>query len=43
SASSGGTTFFRLRVHGFADASEARSLCSVLISKNAACYPVTMN
>lgn len=42
-ASSGGSTFYRLRVHGFDDAGDARRLCSALISQNAACYPVTMN
>lgn len=42
-AASGGSTFYRLRVHGFADAGEARRLCSALIAQNAACYPVTMN
>lgn len=40
SAESGGSTFFRLRAHGFADEAEARSFCLSLLEQNAACIPV---
>lgn len=39
-ASIGGKTFFRLRVLGFADLSDARRFCSALVAENAACIPV---
>ncbi|MCW9044142.1 MAG: SPOR domain-containing protein [Pseudopelagicola sp.] len=40
-AQSGGRTFYRLRVMGFADLSDARRLCSALKAQNADCIPVT--
>ena len=39
-AQSGGKTFYRLRAHGFADLSDARRFCSVLMADKAACIPV---
>ncbi|MDF1728449.1 MAG: SPOR domain-containing protein [Sulfitobacter sp.] len=39
-AQSGGRTFYRLRVHGFADIGEARRFCSALVAENADCIPV---
>ena len=39
-ASSGGRTFFRLRVHGFEDLSDARRFCSALVAEGADCIPV---
>lgn len=39
-AMSGGRTFYRLRVHGFADEAEARRFCAVLLAENADCIPV---
>ena len=39
-ASSGGRTFFRLRVHGFDDLSDARRFCSALVAEGADCIPV---
>lgn len=39
-ASSGGRTFYRLRVHGFGDVTEARRFCSALKAQNADCIPV---
>ncbi|GIT90446.1 sporulation protein [Jannaschia pagri] len=41
-ARSGGRDFWRLRVVGFADGSDARRFCSALLAKDAACIPVTM-
>ncbi|MCK0166091.1 SPOR domain-containing protein [Jannaschia sp. S6380] len=41
-ARSGGRDFWRLRVVGFADASDARRFCSELLAKDAACIPVTV-
>lgn len=41
-ARSGGRDFWRLRVVGFADASDARRFCSTLLARDAACIPVTM-
>ncbi|MEM7488714.1 MAG: SPOR domain-containing protein [Pseudomonadota bacterium] len=41
-ANSGGRDFWRLRVVGFDDASEARRFCSTLLARDAACIPVTM-
>jgi hypothetical protein len=40
-ASSGGRTFYRLRVMGFDDLSAARRFCSALVSESADCIPVT--
>ena len=37
-----GIEFYRLRVIGFADRTEARQFCSALISQNADCYPTVM-
>lgn len=39
-ARSGGSAFYRLRVHGFEDEAEARRFCSVLLAENAPCIPV---
>ena len=39
-AQSGGRTFYRLRALGFADLSEARRFCSVLVAGKADCIPV---
>lgn len=39
-ATSGGRTFFRLRVHGFDDLSDARRFCSALVAEGADCIPV---
>ena len=39
-ASSGGKTFYRLRVMGFDDLSDARRFCAALMSGNANCIPV---
>lgn len=39
-AQSGGRTIYRLRVHGFADLSEARRFCATSIEKNVDCIPV---
>ncbi|WP_371154416.1 SPOR domain-containing protein [Jannaschia sp. 2305UL9-9] len=41
-ARSGGRDFWRLRVVGFEDGSEARRFCSALLAKDAACIPVTV-
>ncbi|WP_167766869.1 SPOR domain-containing protein [Jannaschia formosa] len=41
-AQSGGRDFWRLRVVGFADSSDARRFCSALLAKDAACIPVTV-
>ncbi|MEM8850041.1 MAG: SPOR domain-containing protein [Pseudomonadota bacterium] len=41
-ARSGGRDFWRLRVVGFDDASDARRFCSTLLARDAACIPVTM-
>lgn len=40
-ASSGGRVFYRLRVMGFSDLSDARRFCSALVAENADCIPVT--
>ncbi len=40
-ANSGGRHFYRLRVQGFDDLSDARRFCSALLAENAACIPVT--
>lgn len=40
SAESGGRTFYRLRAHGFADETEARTFCLSLLEQNASCIPV---
>lgn len=39
-ATSGGRSFVRLRVHGFADEADARRFCSALLAENADCLPV---
>ncbi len=39
---SGGRVFHRLRAMGFADLSDARRFCSVLLAEEAACIPVVM-
>lgn len=39
-ASSGGKTFYRLRVAGFEDINDARRFCSVLLAAGASCIPV---
>ncbi len=39
-AQSGGRTFYRLRVAGFDDISDARRFCSALLAEKAACIPV---
>ena len=41
-AESGGRTFYRLRADGFADLSDARRFCAVLMAENAACIPVVI-
>ncbi len=41
-ARSGGRDFWRLRVVGFEDASDARRFCSELLARDAACIPVTV-
>jgi len=41
-AESGGRTFYRLRAMGFADLSDARRFCSVLLAEETACIPVVM-
>ena len=41
-ATSGGQTFYRLRADGFADISDARRFCAVLMAENAACIPVVV-
>ncbi|CUH39653.1 Sporulation related domain protein [Jannaschia seosinensis] len=41
-ARSGGRDFWRLRVVGFGDGSDARRFCSALLARNAACIPVTI-
>ncbi|NCQ23811.1 MAG: SPOR domain-containing protein [Rhodobacteraceae bacterium CG17_big_fil_post_rev_8_21_14_2_50_63_15] len=39
-AESGGRTFYRLRVMGFADLSDARRFCSAMVAERAECIPV---
>lgn len=39
-ATSGGRTFYRLRVEGFTDLADARRFCSVLLAEDAPCIPV---
>jgi len=39
-ATSGGKTFYRLRVMGFADLTDARAFCSVLTARGSDCIPV---
>lgn len=39
-AQTGGRTFFRLRAMGFADLSDARRFCAVLVAEGANCIPV---
>lgn len=40
-ATSGGRTFYRLRVTGFEDLNAARRFCSALVSESTDCIPVT--
>lgn len=39
-AHSGGTVFYRLRVHGFEDEAASRRFCAVLLGQNSDCIPV---
>lgn len=39
-AHSGGSVFFRLRAHGFADERDARRFCSALVDQQVDCIPV---
>ena len=39
---SGESTVYRLRVHGFDDATDSRRLCEALIAQNATCHSVLM-
>jgi SPOR domain len=39
-AQSGGEVFYRLRVHGFENLSDARQFCSALLAGQASCIPV---
>jgi hypothetical protein len=39
-AQSGGSTFYRLRAHGFEDESAVRRFCAVLVAENNECIPV---
>lgn len=41
-ATSGGTTFYRLRAEGFDDLAEARRFCSTLLAGKADCIPVEL-
>ena len=41
-ANSGGRDFWRLRVVGFDDSSDARRFCAELLAQDAACIPVTV-
>ena len=41
-ASSGGRVFYRLRVAGFDDLSDARRFCAALVAKDAECIPVVV-
>ncbi|MCB2128328.1 MAG: SPOR domain-containing protein [Rhodobacteraceae bacterium] len=41
-AESGGETFYRLRVEGFADAEDARRFCATLRADNAECVPAVV-
>ena len=38
-ASSGGRTFYRLRVEGFADVTDARRFCAALVAEGTNCIP----
>jgi hypothetical protein len=38
-ATSGGRTFYRLRVHGFDDVASARRFCAALLAEQANCIP----
>ena len=40
SAHSGGSVFYRLRVHGFEDEADSRRFCAVLLGQNNDCIPV---
>lgn len=41
-ASSGGSSFYRLRAHGFEDLAASRRFCAALMAQNAPCIPVTV-
>ncbi len=41
-ASSGGSSFYRLRAHGFDDLAASRRFCAALVAQNTACIPVTV-
>ncbi|MCC5984091.1 MAG: SPOR domain-containing protein [Rhodobacteraceae bacterium] len=41
-AHSGGSVFYRLRAHGFADEAESRRFCALLIDQNTDCIPVLL-
>ncbi|MBF9061284.1 SPOR domain-containing protein, partial [Rhodobacterales bacterium HKCCSP123] len=41
-ASSGGSSFYRLRAHGFDDLAASRRFCAALMAQNAPCIPVTV-
>ncbi|MFC3118500.1 SPOR domain-containing protein [Jhaorihella thermophila] len=41
-ASSGGRTFYRLRVMGFEDLADSRRFCAALVAEGADCVPVTV-
>ena len=41
-ATSGGQTFYRLRVEGFAGAEDAQAFCAALKAENAVCVPATV-
>jgi hypothetical protein len=40
-ATSGGRDFYRLRVVGFDDGSDAQRFCSAFLARKSACIPVT--
>ncbi|ETX14620.1 sporulation protein [Roseivivax halodurans JCM 10272] len=41
-AESGGSTFYRLRAHGFETLSDARRFCATFVAENADCIPVVV-
>jgi cell division septation protein DedD len=41
-AQSGGSTFYRLRAHGFAGQDDVRRFCAALVAEGAACIPATV-
>jgi hypothetical protein len=42
-ASSGGSTFYRLRASGFTEAADARRFCATLQAANTDCIPVVVH